>query len=244
MSKRGAPEPGRDLVSHGHVGELARAREKRARIAPSRAAALSPSPPRAMVGREPRTIPKVTAGEWCVAVAALILAGSAYLVDSYGDLAVLAASLAVANLVLVLMAVREAVNTRVLGRVFVLGATQGFFWLEALGLARQQPPFAVADGPPFLSGQFEINDIRMAYVYVALFQALLLVGYSLRPGLHRVRDWVAHRRDSSSMFTGAMIHALAACAWVPVLAKYGFDLAQAGQALMASRSGEGPASQD
>src|SRR5262249_3803979 len=108
----------------------------------------------------------------------------------------------------------------------------------------QQPPFAVPDGPPFLSGQFEINDIRMAYVYVALFQALLLVGYSLRPGLHRARDWVAHRRDSSSMFTGAMIHALAACAWIPVLVKYGFDLAQAGQALMASRSGEGPASQD
>src|SRR5262245_22639507 len=142
------------------------------------------------------------------------------------------------------MAVREAVNTRVLGRVFVLGATQGFFWLEALGLARQHPPFAVPDGPPFLSGQFEANDVRMAYVYVALFQALLLAGYSLRPGLRRAREWVARRKDSRSKLTGTASYALAACAWVPVLAKYGFSIGLAGEALMASRSGEGPVSQD
>ena len=100
------------------------------------------------------------------------------------------------------------------------------------------------EGPPFLSGQFEVRDIRLAYVYVALFQILLLAGYSVRPTLQRTLGWVASRTDSGSTLTWVLSYVLAACAWVPLLARHGFNPGLAGEALMASRSGGGPDSQD
>ena len=180
--------------------------------------------------------PKITATQWLLALVSLLLAGLSYLFTSNEGLAVFAPFFIVANVTLVLNTAMEAFQTRIFGKFFLVASVLFFFWLEALTLARQSPPFPSSFGPSHLFDQFSPDLVQQAYLYVAVFQLMLLTGYSIRPRMRRLMTWVTSRIDSSAKRGLVVRCLLGACAWVPLLYAYGFEVDPVVEALMASRS--------
>ncbi len=187
---------------------------------------------------------KVTMTQWALAGLCLLLAGVGYLVLSYGELAFVAALLAAVNVLLVVSVTKEVFKTKVLGKFLLVLSTLVFFWLEALEMARERPPFAVPEGVPIPMSQFGPDLVGLAFLYVACFEVMLLAGYSVRFRMPRLLSWIRSRVDSPSRLTWALRYGLAACALAPLLLSYGFDIGAAVGALMAARSGVGPDAED
>jgi hypothetical protein len=188
--------------------------------------------------------PKVTVTQWMLTLAVLAIAGVSYTSTSYQDLRVLTGLLTVLSTVLVGITSKEALQTRLPGKFFVVGSTLAFFWVEALDLALNSPPFSVPDGVPVSEPQFGQDLIQLALVYVAVFQLALLMGYSFRPGMRWMLRWVQSRVDTASNTAHVVRYLLIACALLPLLLSYDFDLKAALEALLAARSGSGPESQE
>lgn len=188
--------------------------------------------------------PSVTLAQWGLAALALGAAGLGYLFPSHDDLVVFTGLLTALSGFLVLMVAKEAVRTRILGKLFLIASTLIFFWLEAFDLAHESPPFVVPEGVPGLGLQFSQDLIQQALFYVALFQVMLFVGYSIRPKVRRVMSWIGSRVDASSIRIRMVCYALVACAWVPLLVSYELDVQAAIEGLLAARSGTGPESGD
>lgn len=187
--------------------------------------------------------PRVTTSQWILAIGLVLLAWYSDLFGSREELAAFALLLAVVNILLLLDVSKEALRTRSLGKVLLVGSVLFFYWFDALQLGFEKPPFAVPARLPVYSGQFHKEIIKQAYSYVTLFQLMLLVGYSVRPRMHRLVPWVCSRVDSASGSGRLLRYLLVSCALVPLLVSYGFNLEVTIDALLAARSG-GPAAED
>lgn len=187
---------------------------------------------------------KVTVTQWMMTLAGLAIAGASYTSTTFQDLTISTGLLAVLSMVLVGIVGKEALQTGLPGKFIVVGSTLAFFWIEALDLALESPPFSVSDGVPVSAPQFGQDLIQMALVYVAVFQLALLTGYSFRPGMRRMLGWVQSRVDTASNIARIVRYLLITCTLVPLLLSYNFDLNATLEALLAARSTSGPESQE
>lgn len=183
----------------------------------------------------PRRLPKVVIIQWALAVFALLVAISSYLVHTYDGLVMLTPVLVLASLSLAVQMAAEMIVTRLPGKFILLASTFFYFWIGAIDIARQDVPFSVPSGLPFPARQFDIEFIQLAFVYIALFQIALLIGYSIQPHVPRLIRVASSRFDSRSHNAHALRYVLAACALVPILLSYNLDIWTTIQVLIASR---------
>jgi hypothetical protein len=188
--------------------------------------------------------PKVTAPQWALTVSSLALAALGFFFGSHEELTLLAWALTGLNALLLILVAREALRVRVVGKLFLVASTLLFFWIEAVEMALQNPPFPAPAGLPMIWGRFSGDLVSLAYLYVTLFQCMLFAGYSVRLRLRPLYSWVASRVDSQSELSWLGAYLLAACAFVPLLLAHRFDVWAAVQALLAARSGDAPEAQD
>jgi hypothetical protein len=179
---------------------------------------------------------KVTALQWSLLYLSLALAGGSFFITSYDGLVLLAVLLTADSSLIAVLLIKETIQTRLPGK-FLLGAsTLFFFWVEALNLAFQDQPFT-ATGLPVPFSQFSQGLIKQSYLYVAIFQLMLFIGYSIRPRLRGLYNWIGSRVKSKSFRGSAMPYVLAACALFPLLLSLNFNLTATLEVLTAARSG-------
>ena len=186
---------------------------------------------------EERYPPRVTAVQWILVAASVVIAALANEVVGYRFLALITEALAIINFVLLVVVAREALRTRVIGKVSLVASMLIFYWIEGLTLAAQPNPFSIPEGFPISASQFDQELISQALVYMAVFQLLLFVGYSIRPPIERPVSFLTSRTDSLSFDRSLIVFGLLICAVVPLLAFYDFDYDKIVAAILASRSG-------
>ena len=181
--------------------------------------------------------PRVTLTQWILVSIPVVMAALTYEVTSYPALALFAELLGLLSLALLIVVAKEALQTRAIGKLCLVGGVFLFYWIEALVLAFQEDPFSIPEGFPISATQFDQELIRQALVYITVFQLLLLVGYSIRPRLEKALGFFASRVDSLSFDRSIVACLLAACSLLPLLISYDFDFDNIITALLASRSG-------
>jgi hypothetical protein len=160
-------------------------------------------------------------------------------------LAVLTVVQVAVGAILVSSAAKEILRARLPGKLLLAASTMVFFWFEAMEATFDDPPFSVPEEFLSLWGQFPLELLRQAFVYIALFYFMLCVGFSV--SLEWMRPsflWVSRRVDVASSNRKLLRYALASCAFIPLLSSYAFDLDTTVEALIAGRSKAAPAAQD
>ena len=178
----------------------------------------------------------VTGVQWSLLVAVFLLATLSFAFSSYESFALLAWLFLAANVILIVDIGLESLHTRCFGKLLLAVSMLLFYWVDSVVLARQDPSFAVPPGIPAGTSQFELADVRLAFIYVALFQMTLFVGYSVRPGLRLLQAWVGSRLDSRHRETWRFRYAIAACGYVVMVVAYGSSISVVGGVLFAARS--------
>src|SRR5215510_266639 len=139
-------------------------------------------------GRAPRLEtgpPRVTGLQWLLASVSVVIAIVGYEVRSYVLLASITQLLAALSLISLVMVTREVFKTGSIGKFCLIAGVFVFYWIDALALSLQRYPFAVPDDFPYNATQFDQDLIHQALSYVAVFQLMLLIGFSIRPRFDR-----------------------------------------------------------
>jgi oligosaccharide repeat unit polymerase len=181
-------------------------------------------------------LPRVGAIQWILAGSCVVAAVADYEVRSYAQIALFAQAMVFISFILLASVTHEVFKNRCIGKLCLVAGTFVFYWIDVLTLTEQRYPFPIPEGFPITGTQFNQDLIHDALLYVALFQLLLLVGYSIRPRLERPLRFFAGRADSLSFDRTLIAFVLILCAFVPMLVYYEFDLDRAMAALWASRS--------
>lgn len=181
--------------------------------------------------------PRVTPTQWVLVIVPVVIAVAANEVTSYNILALLTEILSVLSLVLLIVVAKEALETKVIGKLFLIGGVLLFYWTEALALAIQPNAFSIPLGFPINEAQFDQGLIAQALIYITVFQLLSLVGYSIRPRINRPIRFLASRVDSLSFDRWLLAALLLASSVLPLLIAYDFDFNNVVAALLVSRSG-------
>jgi hypothetical protein len=180
--------------------------------------------------------PRVTPSQWLLVSIPLVVATAGYEVTSYRTLALITQVLAVLNLALLLVVIREALAARVIGKLCMVGCVFMFSWVEALSLSVQRNPFSITEGFPIHASQFDQSLISQALFYLTVFQLLSFIGYSFRPGIARALVHISSRVDSLSFDRSIVGLVMGLCAVMPLVIYYDFDFDRIIGALLASRS--------
>lgn len=183
------------------------------------------------------TPPRVSGIEWLLASVSVLIALASYETRSYSRLAFATETLVALSFGLVVLATREVFKAGSIGKFCLVGGVFVFYWIDALALCLQRNPFGVPEGFPYNATQFDQELIQQALVYVAIFQLLLLVGYSIRPRLERPVQFFASRVDALSFDRSLIAFSLILCSFTPLFIYYDFDIFKIITALLASRSG-------
>lgn len=184
---------------------------------------------------------RVSGFEWGLAVCVVLMAAVTYLQDSYGGVVATLTVIVAISVCLVVVSVIRSARSGVIGRGLLMAATFGFFWIEALSSARTAVPFEVAVGEPLSGNQVDLTLVKGAILFIALFQLMLLAGYSIRPPLGPLFRSVHRRTDERALRGRLWRYVLAACALVPILLSFNFDLGAATEALTGGRGTQNPA---
>jgi oligosaccharide repeat unit polymerase len=181
--------------------------------------------------------PRVSPAQWLLATLPLGFAATASELIDYRSLALMAQMCAAVSLLLLILITREAVRLRVVGKCCLVAGVFVFYWLDAVALSLQRSPFAIPEGFPISASQFNQDLIRQGLMYVAVFQLLMLVGYSIRPRFDRPLTFLASRIDSLSFDRSVLGLMLMLCAILPIAIYLNFDFDKIIATLVASRSG-------
>src|SRR5262245_32480803 len=106
----------------------------------------------------------VSVVQWALAALSLMFAYLGYLTTQYDRLAQLGALLLITNLALLAVVAKEALSTRLLGKFFLISSCLVFYWIDAFDLSRQQLPFAVPEGLPLSTQQFDQQLLQAGFV--------------------------------------------------------------------------------
>ena len=180
--------------------------------------------------------PRVTLAQWLLAFVSVLMGGYSYYITDYDYLAILALILAAVNFVLVVLVAKEALNSRLIGKFCLMAGALVFYWVDAASLALQKIPFTIPNGFPVQGEQFDPRLIQQALLYITLFQFCLLLGYSIRPRLHRVVSFFRSRMDGTSFDRRIVAYALVVCSLLPLLIYYDFDIATIIKVMLAGRA--------
>lgn len=170
---------------------------------------------------------KVSPPEWVFASLSLAFAAVGLTVNSLSSLAPILYLTVLSSAALLICTLRQVLLWRLPGRLFLIGCTMGFFWIEALGHQLGPIPFEVKDLPALTRKDWDVELVRVAVFYVALLQMMTLVGYSLRPRLTRVLRVASARVDLVTPRASLLRYAFALSALVPLLVGAGFNLSEA-----------------
>ncbi|MBI4394422.1 MAG: oligosaccharide repeat unit polymerase [Euryarchaeota archaeon] len=181
--------------------------------------------------------PRVAHAQWALCILMLILASLAPTTTDV-EMRTAVTILAGLSIALVISCGIEALHTRSLGKTLLMASVFLFFWIDALTMAYEALPFATPRGGPtiLIGSQYPGTLVSTGLFYVALFQVMLLAGYSYRPDLGRVGGFVRARVDSLSDSKRNLKIALVALAILPWLAGYRFDVIEGVTDLIESRS--------
>lgn len=181
----------------------------------------------------------VNGPQWFLVLSGVCLAGSSYTISSLEALRTLMIALIAVNTVLMLVLVFETVTTRTLGKLLIASGTLIFFWLEGLQVSITNPPFLIPEDLGYPTAQYSIDLVRTSLVYISGFQFALFAGYAMRPRLPLLIVWISSRLDRTETKAKVMWYLLASCAWVPIIATFGFGTTVILEKLVASRTDVG-----
>jgi oligosaccharide repeat unit polymerase len=199
---------------------------------------LAPNPglTAARTVRRPTVSPnRVSQPEWLLSVLSLLVAIVSFLADTGDEIAIVIGTLVLLTALQLIAAIRQSLQSGVMGRPLLVGSLLIAFYGEAFVSSLQNPAFRMPFEAPVGFDQFPIRLVRIGLVYVALFQLATLAGYSLRFRATARMFNVAKRQDRSESVVRVALYVFAACAWVPLIASYGFDFQAIGQVLLSSR---------
>lgn len=188
---------------------------------------------------EPRR-QRVSLPEWWLASLTFVLGVGSAFSRNYEFLVGVLWLILPLNALLVVITTRRAFRDGSVGRALLVGATFIFFWLDAAVLAAGETPFA----PNSLSigtSQFSAATVGRAYFHIALFEVMLLAGYSWHPRLRGIVAWTACRVDRRAVRSSITPSVMAALIFVPLLVESSFVPSAAVASLLQSRSQGGTA---
>lgn len=180
--------------------------------------------------------PRVTSSQWILAFISLLVGAYSNYLNNYGHLAILALVLTVLNFVLVVAIAKEALRSRLIGKLSLMASMLVFYWVDAAALAVQAQPFTIPGGFPIQAEQFDQQLIQQALLYASIFQFCLLLGYSIRLRLHKPVSFLRSRIDSTSFDRRIVAYALVACSLLPLLIYYDFNIESVLRVLLAGRA--------
>jgi oligosaccharide repeat unit polymerase len=184
----------------------------------------------------------VSVTEWVLALGSIgVAAAGTQFVDTHAGASLVAGILTAFSLGLVVLSLVDARRTGAPGKPILIAATLVYFWLGALDSGTKPFPYLNGENSYVGPFQWEPERVSFALLYVAVFQAMTLVGYSIRPRIRSLTSWATSRVDGHSGTSHLFMLALAVCAVIPVLLTYGFDLGAATESLLAPRASRGPA---
>src|SRR5207253_2628916 len=167
-----------------------------------------------------RMPPRVTLVQWTLASVPVVLSAITTEVNSYKTLAIITQICAAVSVVLLISVTREAIRARVVGKCCLIAGVFVFYWIDAVALTLQPTAFAIPDGFPINATLFSQDLIRQALIYVALFQLMVLIGYSIRPRFDKPLTFLASRIDSLSFDRSILGLMLILCAVLPLVTYY------------------------
>ena len=129
----------------------------------------------------------------------------------------------------------------IIGRsVLLLGALY-WFWIEAIGLAFKDPPFAIEGGAfPYYFNQVPADIVGMSLIAVNLFSLAAIVGWRHAPIPRGMLARLADRRDPASGYSiDIYCLVLALMGIVPIYIAFGGNVSEAWDTLYQMRSAEG-----
>jgi oligosaccharide repeat unit polymerase len=177
--------------------------------------------------------PRLRFIELVLSSAVVGIALAAYATSNLSQLSLLIRVALVVSLLLFAYELRLALLTGTLGKCLLIGACIAFFWVQAASMANGPTPFMPQNlrGPQPMS----FGVVRLAFVYVAVFQALLLVGYSIRLSTRRLAARAAARVDRP-VAARWVPYVLASGAGLSVLAAASFNSSNAFNTLLEART--------
>lgn len=187
---------------------------------------------------------RVSGTEWFLALVVLLLAAVASLQSTYEGVVTILLMVVVVSGMLVVVTAIQSGRSHAIGRFLLTASTFGFFWIEAWGSARKAVSFQAGAGLPIPGGRFELGDVKQAILFIAIFQLMLLAGYSIRPAFTWLFGLLSRRHDQRSAGGNALRYVLAACALLPLMLSFGFDVDAVTSALTGGRGAANPAYQD
>ena len=190
---------------------------------------------RTRIARRSASLNRVSQPEWLFSVLALLVSSLSFLADTGNEIAIVIGTLVLLTAMQLIAAIRQSLQSGVMGRPLLLGSLLIAFYGEAFVSSLQNPAFRMPFEAPVGFDQFPISLVRIGLVYVALFQLATLAGYSLRFRRTARIFNVANRQDRSSGVVRIALYLLAACAWVPLIASYGLNFTGIVHVLLSSR---------
>jgi oligosaccharide repeat unit polymerase len=178
--------------------------------------------------------------EWGLGAVMLVLALVAQpLEDSLEPVATIGNLLVLCNLALLAVVAIWTLRNGLPGKVLLVGGVVWLYWLEVLYMANDTPLFwfPMDAGPASFVTTPAL--VSRAYLYLVLFQLMLMLGYSIAPSLPALARFLESRPDSQTTSSWALRIALALAAPFPLLLASGWNPAAALQTLLASRSSGG-----
>ena len=186
------------------------------------------------VRRPTVSVIRVSQPEWLLSILSLLVSLLSFLADTGNEIAIVIGTLVLLTALQLIAAVRQSLQSGVMGRPLLIGSLLIAFYGEAFVSSLQNPAFRMPFEAPVGFDQFPIRLVRIGLVYVALFQLATLAGYSLRFRRAARIFKMANRQDRSWNRPHRALF-LAACAWVPLIASYGLDFQTIGHVLLSSR---------
>lgn len=194
---------------------------------------------RARIARPFASLNRVSQPEWLFSVLALLVSFLSFLANTGNEIAIVIGTLVLLTALQLIAAIRQSLQSGVIGRPLLLGSLLIAFYGEAFVSSLQNPAFRMPFEAPVGFDQFPITLVRIGLVYVALFQLATLAGYSLRFRRTAKIFNVANRQDRNGGVVRIALYLLAACAWVPLIASYGLDFPTISHVLLSSRHAVG-----
>ncbi len=171
-----------------------------------------------------------------VSVLSVLLAAISLTSTTYEQVITVGLVLVALNTIGVATSTYEALQNRVLGKLFLIGSVYAFFWLGVLDNCLRDNPFYVSSSLRIGIRRWPVDLVNTSLLYIAMFQLLLLVGYSLRPRMRMWTNWVRNRQDYRSPTTRVLPYAFGALGVFTALLAYGFDLSLSTEVMLAGRN--------
>jgi oligosaccharide repeat unit polymerase len=186
----------------------------------------------------PRTsrLPAITPAVWLSLGASVMIAIASYASSTFAVVITCLLALLILSVVRTVLLCMQGLKEGLFGPAVLSVSTLLIFWLGAAAMVVGRVPFATKRGEAVPWGQWPLDLVQTGILFVALFEALLFVGYSIRPRMELLSRWAAARVEKQTALVRALPFVFGSIADLTLLYRNHFDVVAVLRFLLAMRS--------